>query len=163
MADWCCDQEYEVCSQTKNQINVCNTNFASANANVSIAEANAVESSMNSSSTSTSRTVAMFLSSFSSISSTVALQSQSSIATTTSSIAPLQSRIYHLRLSGEMHLLIKRASHYFFTHTGFESVKYPQRFQIILGIVLRSHCRRRDRSHRCRLPCRLPRIEIHAW
>ena len=86
--EWCCDSQYELCTQGKNQINVCVTNFASANANVSIAEANAVESSIDSSSTtSSSSIVAMSLSSVSSMS----LQShQSSTATTTSSVVPLQ-------------------------------------------------------------------------
>lgn len=81
-AQWCCNQEYERCTQTKNQINVCETNFASANANVTIAEANAVESSSTSSSS-------LSTTSLSRISST---PSTASSQATTSSSSPASSQ-----------------------------------------------------------------------
>ena len=43
--EWCCDQEYESCTQGEGQINVCISKFANANKDVSIADANAIESS----------------------------------------------------------------------------------------------------------------------
>lgn len=43
--EWCCDQEYETCTQGEDQINVCISKFANANKDVSIADANAIESS----------------------------------------------------------------------------------------------------------------------
>ncbi len=101
MIDWCCDQEYEVCAQAKNQINVCTTNFASANANVSIAEANAVESSSTSSSS-------------------LSATSLSSISSTLSTIPSQGIFISQIRKS---HLLIKRTSHHGFILTGVESVE----------------------------------------
>ena len=42
--EWCCNEEYELCVLDKGKINVCITNFASANANISVVKANAVES-----------------------------------------------------------------------------------------------------------------------
>ena len=43
--EWCCNELYELCVLDKGKINVCITNFASANAKVSLAKANPVESS----------------------------------------------------------------------------------------------------------------------
>lgn len=74
-AQWCCNQEYELCTQFPNQINICWTNFANANANVSIPEANAVESSIVSSSTTSSSLNVAALSRISTTPSATPLQS----------------------------------------------------------------------------------------
>ncbi|KAM0804447.1 hypothetical protein BDR22DRAFT_601933 [Usnea florida] len=90
-AEWCCNEEYETCSQIRDQINTCETKFASANANVSIAEANAIESSSTSSRSPTTTP----LSSISSTSSTI-----SDSKATTSSSSPVSSPSTSANASG---------------------------------------------------------------
>ena len=83
LVEWCCNQEYERCTQKKNQIKVCYTVFASGNANVSIAEANTVESSSTSTSTTSSATP------LGSVSWTLSSKANAGSASTTSATIPL--------------------------------------------------------------------------
>lgn len=147
MAEWCCDQEYEACTQVKDAINVCETVFASGNANVSIAEANAIESS------STSTTSSLTLKTLSS----KANAGSTSITPATrpldlDSVPPTTGSSQCLRISSIPcnHLLTYRGSRDLHTPT----IGEPGHFRTLVGPLPRSHRRHRDQRrprHRLRV------------
>lgn len=146
MAGWCCDQQYEACTQVKDAINVCETVFGSGNANVSIAEANAVESSSTSTTSST-----ILLSSYSGI-----LSSRANAGSTSTTSATSSSQCLRISSIPCNHVLTYRNSRDLYTPTLGE----PGHFLTLVRPLPRSHRRHRDRG-RSRHLLRVPHLLEH--